>query len=271
MNVLPLGRAVELLRTGELPPRSVVITFDDGFYDFYAKALPILGRFGYPSVLYLTTYYCLHPRPLFRLTLSYLLWKGRHFGTLNLHELVGRDESVSVQDGYSRDRLVKRLSDYAATNKLSPDAKVELLRRLSEGFGLSFDDLCRRRILQLMSPEEVVAARDSGVEIALHTHRHRTPDDSALFRRELEDNSSAIQELTGQRSVHFCYPSGVVKSGFLPWLRDFEVKSATTCERGLVSARTEPLLMPRILDDCQMTPAAFEGWLTGFNALIRDF
>ena len=58
--VLPLGEAVRSLRGGTLPPRSVVLTFDDGFYDFFAAAAPLLEEFGYPATNYVSSYYCSH-------------------------------------------------------------------------------------------------------------------------------------------------------------------------------------------------------------------
>src|ERR1039458_1967465 len=64
-NVLPLDTAVRLLYRSELPPRSVVLTFDDGPHDFYTQAFPIVRSFGFPVTVYLTTYYAAHNRPVY--------------------------------------------------------------------------------------------------------------------------------------------------------------------------------------------------------------
>ena len=69
-RVLPLIEAIWRLRKGRLPPRSVVLTFDDGGYDFYARALPVLQEFGFASTVYLSTYYCIKRAPIFPLMCS---------------------------------------------------------------------------------------------------------------------------------------------------------------------------------------------------------
>jgi len=42
-------------RNAVLPEKPVVITFDDGFADFYLEALPVLQRFGFPATLFVPT------------------------------------------------------------------------------------------------------------------------------------------------------------------------------------------------------------------------
>ena len=76
-TVLPLDDAVERLFRADLPPRSVVLTFDDGLYDFKARAYPLLQEFDYPSTLYVASYYCAFPWPVFDVAANYLLWKGQ--------------------------------------------------------------------------------------------------------------------------------------------------------------------------------------------------
>jgi peptidoglycan/xylan/chitin deacetylase (PgdA/CDA1 family) len=40
---------------GRLPPKPVLITFDDGFADFYTDAFPILKKYHYTATLYVVT------------------------------------------------------------------------------------------------------------------------------------------------------------------------------------------------------------------------
>lgn len=53
--VLPLEQVVTTLQQGkELPQRSAVITFDDGYLSVYTEAFPLLREFGYPFTVFVT-------------------------------------------------------------------------------------------------------------------------------------------------------------------------------------------------------------------------
>jgi len=74
--------------------------------------------------------------------------------------------------------------------------------------------------------------------------------------------------MTGTPARHFCYPSGRYRPEFLPWLQGQQVVTATTCDPGLASGRSNPLLLPRFVDINDVTPIEFEGWVTGASTFV---
>lgn len=266
-TVLPLGEALERLYANDLPDKCVAITFDDGTVDFQKRAFPILKEFDFPVTLYLTTFYSKYNRPVFDVMCSYLLWKGRS-RTLDLKLITGNDSRIGLSSEASRAAALKQIKSSATERKLSAEEKDDLSATLAEQLQVEYDALLAKRILHLLKPGEVKELAAQGVDIQLHTHRHRAPLDRELFLREIEENRNSIQEMTGARASHFCYPSGIYDSAFLPWLSEAGIKSATTCELGLASTSSNPLLLPRMLDISSLSPVEFTGWLSGVAAAL---
>lgn len=261
-SVLPLDEAVTRLNAGSLPPRSVVITFDDGLYDFLHHGIPILTDFAYPCTLYLTTYYCKYRVPVIALVLDYLLWKSR----LTMIELPEQNiEQPSAIEAFAdRQQVVGRVLRWMEAKGLTTLEKDGVAREIAARVGVDYESLLNRRILQIVSMEEAQEIWRAGVDLQLHTHRHRTPRNRELFHREIRDNSNCILEITGDtRPAHFCYPSGHYLPEFLPWLRELGVKTATTCDPGLARQGSEDLALPRVLDDSTVEPVRFESIVSG--------
>jgi peptidoglycan/xylan/chitin deacetylase (PgdA/CDA1 family) len=265
--VLPLDEAVKRLYANDLPDRAVAITFDDGTSDFYTKAFPLLKEFEFPVTLYLTTFYSLYQKPVFDLICSYLLWKGRE-ETLDLKRIAGRDLKIELRDVVSRDTANGEIRAFAREQNLSAEEKDALAASLAKQLNVDYDAVLQQSRMHLLKPEEVTQLAAEGVDIQLHTHRHRTPMDRQLFLREIQDNRSSIQDMTGHHAAHFCYPSGVYDLRFLPWLQEAGIVSATTCEPGFASLGSNPLLLPRFLDNNTLSSIEFEGWLTGISAAL---
>ena len=265
--VLALGEGLQRLQAGTLPPRSVAITFDDGTYDFYSRAYPLLKQYGFPVTVYQTTYYMDHPRPVFNLICSYMLWKRRGVVIADGKEL-GLAGPLDLRTEAARHRVVRGLIERAEREDMTGLQKDELAAQLARLLEIDYEALVQKRILQIMNPQELQEIARDGVDIQLHTHRHRTPEDEAQFRREIRDNRERIEAVASIRPVHFCYPAGVYRSKFFAWLAQEQVVSATTCDAGLASAGSRSLLIPRYIDNQFRTPLEFESWLSGVGALL---
>lgn len=260
--VLPLGEALERLRAGSLPPRSVAITFDDGVWDFYPQAYPVLKKYGFPATVYLTTYYSNANRPVFNVFCSYLLWKARD-KTVEANPALGLFHKIDLRIPEVRESTRAGLIEFAKREGLSGEAKDNLARELAIYLELPYEEYVRKRILHILRPDEVTLLARDGIDFELHTHRHRVPQEKALFEREIEDNRMWIQKMTGQTAAHFCYPCGESRSVFFPWMRQLGVKSAVTCIPGFASRQSDPLMLPRLVDVTSLGEVEFEGWLAG--------
>lgn len=265
-TVLPLGEALERLYRKDLPPRSVAITFDDGGYDFAQQAFPRLKERGFPATVYLTSYYAEARRPIFNLICSYMIWKARDRGSVDLREF-GASQTADVGSA-RRQETADQVVAWAERQNLSGEKKDQVASRLASRLGIDYEALRASRILQILNRQEVEHLAQAGVDFQLHTHRHRTPSEEQVFRTEVRENRSWISSATGASANHFCYPSGIYRNEFLPWLRSEQIISATTCDTGFATAECEPLLLPRLVDTTGRTDLDFESWICGVAQLL---
>lgn len=261
-TVLGLGDAVERLRNGELPPRAVVLTFDDGYHDFAARAYPLVCEFDYPVTVYLATKRCEHNFPIVNLLVSYLLWKRRD-GELDGRGLGGFGGRYALGSREVRNAVVQRLNEHVRAARLSIFEKDALAAAIAGRLGFDYEALLARRVLRIMTPDQVRALSERGVDFQLHTHCHRTPADVEEFIGEVRENRRRLDAMTGRAAVHFCYPSGVYRPSYLPRLQQEGIVSATTCDVGLATRDTNPLLLPRLVDTSGISEVEFESWVTG--------
>lgn len=265
-NVLPLAEALPRLWAKTLPPRSVVLTFDDGFCDLYRQAFPILREFGWSATVYLTSYYSFYNRPVFDVMCSYLLWKAR--GTVvEAQGLVDGIDGFDLRTESARGAASLAIRKFARDAKYSATDKDELLTALAARLSINYAAILSKRILHLLSPDEGSRLAAAGIDIQLHTHRHHLPNQRESFLGELEENKNFIRRFT-KSPHHFCYPNGVYEAGKDAWLRESNVASATTCEPGLATNHSNPYRLPRLVDTSTLQLIELEGWISGFSKFL---
>lgn len=265
-HVLPLAEALQRLERGTLPTCSVVLTFDDGASDFYSRALPILREFDWPATVYLTSYYCNYNRPVFDTMCSYLLWKGRG-RVVDVNGLINGVRSLDLRSTTGRNDATIAIREFSRRERFSAKRKDELLTAIAERLSIDYQAILSKRILHLLSVEELGALATQGVDIQLHTHRHHAPKTRDSFMLELGENKNFITRFT-KLPHHFSYPDGAYADCYGPWLDACDVISATTCEPGLVTNQSNPYKLPRLVDTSSLRLVELEGWISGFSSFL---
>lgn len=197
-NVLGVDEALELWRSGRLPPRSLVITFDDGYADNFTVAYPILRKHGVQAVFFVASGYldggimfndvvieAVRRTPAESLDLN---WLGA-----GVHEL----QSVS-----QRRALIHEL--LGRVKYLSLNGRQEALERfLQEARVVRPTDL-------MMTSNQLQAMFAGGMTIGGHTMNHpilAVLDDDAAWH-EIASNRQHLTDLLGVCPRFFAYPNG---------------------------------------------------------------
>src|SRR5262249_20386051 len=123
--------------------------------------------------------------------------------------------------------------------------------------------------LSLMNGGEIEDLARAGVDIQLHTHRHRFPLETAKAAQEIADNRAVLEGLVGKPLRHFCYPSGIWSEQQWPVLAANGIETATTCDPGLNYRSTPRLGLKRFCDAENISQIEFEAEVFGYTELLR--
>ncbi len=167
-DVIGLEDVLRFLAGRPLPPNPAIITFDDGYRDCHARALPILLKHGVKAVFFLATSYVSERRVFWWDRISYALGQCR-------------EERVRLTYPYPLE-LDLTVSTRSATRSLLDLVKrhyglnVErFLDELMDLCGVAWNREIERRFAEelIMTWDEVRELRAAGMEIHSHTRTHR--------------------------------------------------------------------------------------------------
>jgi peptidoglycan/xylan/chitin deacetylase (PgdA/CDA1 family) len=199
-NVLPLGKAIHQLYAGELPPRALAISFDDGYADNSTVAAPLLSKHGLPATVFVASG-CLNGGCMWN---DGLIDVVRRTGKKEL-DLRGLDlglDGLAVQTMGERREAIDTL--IRALKYRDPDVRQCTVGQVA----LRAQVTPRTDLMMTTAQLQQLAAH--GVEVGAHTVSHpilaRLSRSQA--RAEIETGRSQLQSLLGRRVPLFAYPNG---------------------------------------------------------------
>jgi len=223
-----LNDAVEKIRKGEsFKPGTVAVTFDDGYYDFYSRAFPLLKEYGIPATMFLTTDAIGNQD-------EYLWWDE--------FDYYARLPAGSVSrpcDGVAPDleRALQLIDLLPVDRTEQHEAAVrESLNRVGPEDRNCFIEKIRATAPenqprpQLMMTWDNVREISGSIEIANHTVHHHLLDriGPQSIREEIAGASERIEQETGVQVHGMAYPAGVYTGEASAIARECGIKYAVT-------------------------------------------
>ena len=243
-RIVDLSELSKYIEDGvDFPPDLAIITFDDGYYDFYSKAYPILQKYNAPCTLF----------PITGLLEGGVKWE---------------DVLTNVINSTSKARFSIRIrGDVKRYDLTSPHSKLDCIRELNSVL-VKMDEEERNEaiteiegVLQqpyetskpvMLSWKEVLELdRDERVTFGSHTNSHYNLASISTQKAWLDISKSKekIERVLDKRCTFFSYPFGKRDSfneDIKEMLRRGGFSLAVTTVRGTVSKKTDPFELRRI-------------------------
>ncbi|MBQ5947389.1 polysaccharide deacetylase family protein [Massilia sp. ST3] len=238
-NVLPLRQALALMDAGTLPPRSVCITFDDGYSAVHELALPVLQRFNLPATVFVTSGH------LGQNT----MWNDRIIEAVQSLRSERLDLRSLGLANYSLRNTDERLATIGVLTEhskyLPPSKRHALIRQLEEMAG---ENLVPG---QMLTPDMVRALDRNGIEIGAHTVTHPilTSMDDESAQSEITSSKEQLEELLDKPVQLFAYPNGKVGKDYdarhVEMVRRAGFAAAFTTAVGAITKDQDRFQLPR--------------------------
>ncbi len=248
---LTVRDAAVRLRNGDLPARSVCITFDDGYANNFDVALPILKAKGVPATFFVSTGFLGNGCMWNDVVIESVKGARR---TIDLRELdLG---THSVGSSAERRRAVDALLD--KIKYLEPPARLRTVTRVAELCGVAVPTHL------MMEPHEVRGLAAAGMEIGAHTVTHPILArlDSSAAEEEIARSKQGLEEITGAPVTSFAYPNGRpgrdYERSHVQMVRKVGYEAAVSTAWGCARRQSDPYQLPRIApwDDTLLKYAA---------------
>ena len=231
-------------KDGKLPKNSVALTFDDGYYDNYKNAFPLLRKYNMKATLYLNTAYVEDEE---NRAFKYLSWKEieemSSSGVFDIELHSHRHMPVFVNTSFDRvvteDDLLDRDIQYLYDGKAevgfpifgkrgefsSTGVKVPL--EAAKKFKTYYENLDNENKESKKGVQDFI-----NFELKKDLIFETLDEAKSRVLEDLNKNISLISEHTGHRPEFFCWPWGHRSPEFISILKEAGISGFVTTRKG---------------------------------------
>lgn len=240
-RIVSIDTLADEIKKNTIRPYTIALTFDDGHYDFYENAWPILRKYNIPASLYVTTDF---------INGSLWLWPDLLKYALLNSKCMQVDIAPLGPISLTEDQIQKSwhvLGDYCLT--LDSNARLKFIHDFAQAANVNLPQTPVAPFTAV-TWKQIYEMQTQGLDIGSHTVSH--PILSTLnkidLKHELLGSAETIKMNLGQCPKGICYPNGRLSD-----INDNVIKEAKALgyEYGLLARniqinKNEPFLMGRL-------------------------
>ncbi len=261
----------------ELPPRSVLLTCDDGLRNCLFDMLPILQEFELKCLFFVTGASLGHtPTMLWYEELCLMFLVVPESFRLELPEIGFCADASGQEKRPLWWDLVSKLSQYDLNRRKTLLGRIKMQLGLAEQWDAEYreDPMLSRRFL-VLNQSELQQVAGAGMCIGAHTLSHPMLSQSSpeVARSEISDSKHGLERLLGQEIWALAYPFGDFSSVTTRELQMAEragFKTAFLNVSGGFGTQPPRFALPRVHITTEMTLAELEAHVSGFHRSLRE-
>jgi peptidoglycan/xylan/chitin deacetylase (PgdA/CDA1 family) len=260
----------------ELPPRSLLITCDDGLQNCLVEMTPALREFELECLFFVTGASLSHtPTMLWYEELYLMLLAASDISTVELPEVGFRVDAGQQSKHSLWLQLVRKLSQFDLSRRRMMLDEIRTQLPLTEGWDAQYREnaVLSRRFL-LLNRRELHELANSGMSIGAHSLSHPalSQASSDVAWKEICESKRNLEATLGKKIWAFAYPFGdssSVTSREVRMAGEAGFDAAFFNEEGVCADQHSRLTLPRVHVTGGMSLAELEARLSGVHRSLQ--
>lgn len=221
-----------------------VITFDDGYLDFYEEAFPILNEFGLPATVFLPTEFIGQAKPLAHDRIFWLVKQASEKRVSMANALIEAGIAKELAGKFAVENDVLKLTESLVY--LPNEQREKVILQMERELGEGFEDYPPE--YRLLDWEMIREMARKGISFGSHTANHviMTLEDDSVTKTELAASKKELETRLGGKAVLFAYPNGEYNPAIRNLAAEAGYKIAVTTEKRINRPNADLLALGRI-------------------------